>query len=90
MTVRTGEDGATSVLRVQNTGRPLPPGPVPTPTEPFRRGSERVRTDEHAGAGLGLAVVHSVVCARDRVRDLVLRPDGGPLVTVRLPRHGTP
>jgi two-component system sensor histidine kinase VanS len=85
VTVHTeGRDG-TSVVRVENTGRPVPPELVPTLTEPFRRGTERVRTDEHAGVGLGLAIVHSVVRAHDGTLDLVARPAGGLLVTVRLP-----
>ncbi|MFB8076386.1 sensor histidine kinase [Streptomyces sp. NPDC056013] len=77
--------GATSVLRVENTGPPLPPEVVPTLTEPFQRGATRVRTDEHAGVGLGLAIVRSVVRAHDGSLDLVARPAGGLLVTVRLP-----
>ncbi|MET9524889.1 sensor histidine kinase [Streptomyces coeruleorubidus] len=88
VTVRTEADGDTSVLRVENTGRPLPHELVPTLTEPFQRGTERVRTDEHAGAGLGLAIVHSVVRAHDGTLDLVPRPAGGLLVTVRLPAGG--
>ncbi|MFH8897829.1 sensor histidine kinase [Streptomyces coeruleorubidus] len=88
VTVRTEADGDTSVLRVANTGRPLPPELVPTLIEPFQRGTERVRTDEHAGAGLGLAIVHSVVRAHDGTLDLVPRPAGGLLVTVRLPAGG--
>ncbi|GGX25307.1 hypothetical protein GCM10010353_45320 [Streptomyces chryseus] len=88
MTVHTEAHGDTSVLRVENTGRRLPPALVPTLTEPFQRGTERVRTDEHAGVGLGLAIVHSIVRAHDGTLDLVPRPAGGLLVTVRLP--GTP
>lgn len=85
VTVHTGTQGGASVLRVENTGRRLPPDLVPALTEPFRRGTERVRTDEHAGVGLGLAIVHSVVRAHDGTLDLVPRPDGGLRVTVRLP-----
>ncbi|WP_405851822.1 HAMP domain-containing histidine kinase [Streptomyces sp. NBC_00090] len=88
VTVHTEAHGDTSVLRVENTGRRLPPELVPTLTEPFQRGTERVRTDEHAGVGLGLAIVHSIVRAHEGTLDLVPRPDGGLLVTVRLP--GTP
>ncbi|MEV7371813.1 HAMP domain-containing sensor histidine kinase [Streptomyces sp. NPDC090301] len=77
--------GPTSVLRVENTGPPLPPEVVPTLTEPFQRGTARVRTDAHAGVGLGLAIVRSVVRAHDGSLDLVPRPAGGLLVTVRLP-----
>lgn len=57
-------------------------------TEPFRRGTERVRTDEHAGAGPGLAIAHGVVRAHGGSLDLVPRPGGGPLVTVPLPGAG--
>ncbi|MGW7609527.1 sensor histidine kinase [Streptomyces sp. NPDC054766] len=85
VTVRTEADGDTSVLRVENTGRQLPPELVPTLTEPFQRGTERLRTDEHAGVGLGLAIVNSVVRAHDGTLGLAPRPAGGLLVTVRLP-----
>jgi two-component system sensor histidine kinase VanS len=85
VTVRTESHGGTSVLQVENTGRRLPPELLPTLTEPFQRGTERVRTDEHAGAGLGLAIVHSIVRAHDGSLDLVPGPTGGLRVTVRLP-----
>ena len=88
VTVHTEAHSDTSVLRIENTGRRLPPELVPTLTEPFQRGTERVRTDEHAGVGLGLAIVHSIVRAHDGTLDLVPRPDGGLRITVRLP--GTP
>ncbi|MEU3457386.1 HAMP domain-containing sensor histidine kinase [Micromonospora sp. NPDC006766] len=88
VTVHTAAHGDTSVLQVKNTGQRLPPDLVPTLTEPFQRGTERVRTDEHAGVGLGLAIVHSIVRAHDGTLDLVPGPAGGLLVTVRLP--GTP
>ncbi|MGW2839688.1 sensor histidine kinase [Streptomyces sp. NPDC001493] len=85
VTVHTGTRDGTSVLRVENTGDPLPPELVGTLTEPFRRGTERVRTDEHAGVGLGLALVASVVRAHDGTLDLAPRASGGLVVTVRLP-----
>ncbi|MFC8509958.1 sensor histidine kinase [Streptomyces sp. NPDC057411] len=85
VTVHTERCADASVLRVENTGPVLPPGLVPTLVEPFRRGTERVRTAEHAGAGLGLALVHSIARAHDGTLDLVPRPGGGLVVTVRLP-----
>lgn len=85
VTVHTEEHDDTSVLRVENTGRRLPADLVPTLTEPFQRGAERVRTDEYAGVGLGLAIVHSIVRAHEGALDLTPRPAGGLLVTVRLP-----
>ena len=82
--VHTEAQHDASVLRVENTGHPLPSGLVATLTEPFQRGTERTRTDEHAGVGLGLAIVHSIVRAHDGTLDLTPRPTGGLLVTVRL------
>jgi two-component system, OmpR family, sensor histidine kinase VanS len=88
VTVHTEAQHDASVLRVENTGHPLPPELVPTLTEPFQRGTTRIRTDEHAGVGLGLAIVHSIVRAHNGTLDLTPRPTGGLLVTIRLP--GTP
>ncbi len=88
VTVRTEAKRYASVLRVENTGRVLPADLVPTLTEPFQRGTRRTRTDEHAGVGLGLAIVHSVVRAHDGHLELTPRAGGGLLVTVRLPETG--
>jgi two-component system sensor histidine kinase VanS len=75
-----------SVLRVANTGPPVPAELVPTLVEPFQRGTERARAgDDHAGVGLGLAIVHSIVRAHGGTLDLAPRPGGGLLVTIRLP-----
>jgi two-component system sensor histidine kinase VanS len=90
ITVHTGLRGDMCVLRVENTGPPLSPELVPTLTEPFRRGTERIRADEHAGVGLGLAIVHSIVRAHDGTLDLAPRADGGLVATVRLRRPDTP
>jgi two-component system sensor histidine kinase VanS len=72
------------VLTVENTGEQLAPQLVPTLTEPFQRGAERVRTG-HAGAGLGLAIVRSITRAHDGILNLTARPGGGLRVTVQLP-----
>jgi two-component system sensor histidine kinase VanS len=85
VTVHTEARHGASVLRVENTGPRLTAELVPTLVEPFQRGAERTRTDERAGVGLGLAIVHSVVRAHDGRLELVPRPGGGLLVTVRLP-----
>jgi two-component system sensor histidine kinase VanS len=71
-------------LTVENTGEHLTPQLVSTLTEPFQRGTERIRTD-HAGVGLGLAIVKSIVHAHDGTLTLSPRPDGGLRVTVHLP-----
>jgi two-component system sensor histidine kinase VanS len=85
VTVHTEARHDASLLRVENTGHRVPAELVPTLTEPFQRGTERIRTDEHAGVGLGLAIVHSIVRAHDGALDLTPRSTGGLLVTIRLP-----
>jgi two-component system sensor histidine kinase VanS len=88
VTVHTQAQHDASVLKVENTGHPVPTELLPTLTEPFQRGTQRIRTEEHAGVGLGLAIVHSIVRAHNGTLDLAPRPTGGLLVTIRLP--GTP
>jgi two-component system sensor histidine kinase VanS len=71
-------------LTVENTGEKLTPHLVSTLVEPFRRGTERIRTD-HAGVGLGLAIVKSITRAHDGTLTLTPRAAGGLCVTVQLP-----
>jgi two-component system sensor histidine kinase VanS len=71
-------------LTVENSGETLAPEKVSTLAEPFLRGDERVRSG-HAGVGLGLAIVESIVQAHDGNLTLTPRPDGGLRVTVQLP-----
>jgi len=56
--------------------------------EPFQRGTGRIRTD-HAGVGLGLAIVEGITQAHAGTLTLAPRPDGGLEATVELPaaRH---
>jgi two-component system sensor histidine kinase VanS len=72
------------VLTVENTGEQLTPQLVSTLVEPFLRGTQRIRTD-HAGAGLGLAIVNSISQAHDGTLALTPRAAGGLCVTVELP-----
>jgi two-component system sensor histidine kinase VanS len=72
------------VLTVENTGEKLTPQFVATLVEPFRRSTERVRT-EHAGVGLGLAIVESITKAHGGTLTLTPRAAGGLRVTVQLP-----
>ncbi|WP_281156420.1 HAMP domain-containing sensor histidine kinase [Streptomyces sp. HYC2] len=74
----------TVVLTVENTGEKLTPELVSTLTEPFQRGTERVHTD-HAGVGLGLAIVRTITQAHDGTLTLTPRSAGGIRVTVELP-----
>jgi len=71
-------------LTVENTGDRLTPQLVATVAEPFQRGTERIRTD-HAGVGLGLAIVNSITQAHDGTLTLTPRAGGGLCVTVQLP-----
>jgi two-component system sensor histidine kinase VanS len=77
------------VLTVENTGERLTPQLVSTLAEPFQRGSKRIRTD-HAGVGLGLAIVRSITQAHGGTLTLTPRAAGGLCVTVRLPAARPP
>jgi two-component system sensor histidine kinase VanS len=82
--VTTGSESSSVVLTVENTGELLDPQLVATLTEPFQRGTDRVRTDD-AGVGLGLAIVDSISRAHDGTLTLAARPGGGLRVEVQLP-----
>ncbi len=81
--VSTGVHLQNAVLTVENTGEKLTPQLVSTLVEPFRRGTERIRTD-HAGVGLGLAIVKSITEAHDGILTLTPRAAGGLCVAVQL------
>src|SRR3954466_4230165 len=86
--VTTSVQHKTVVLTVENTGQKLTPQLVATLVEPFQRGSKRIRTD-HAGVGLGLAIVNSITQAHDGTPAPAPGAAGGLRVTVRLPAaHG--
>jgi len=82
--VSTRAHPTTVVLTVENTGELLTPQLVATLTEAFQRGTGRIQ-DGHAGVGLGLAIVRSIVQAHDGRLALAPRADGGLSVTVQLP-----
>jgi two-component system sensor histidine kinase VanS len=82
--VTTSAHPESVVLTVENTGEKLTPQLVSTLVEPFRRGTERIRTD-HGGVGLGLAIVTRITQAHDGTIALTPRAAGGLRVTVRLP-----
>src|ERR687891_1077699 len=76
------------VLTVENTGEKLTPQSVATLAEPFLRGTVRIRSD-HAGVGLGLALVKSITQAHNGTLTLTPRAAGGLRVTVQLPAAPT-
>jgi two-component system, OmpR family, sensor histidine kinase VanS len=82
--VETRAGPGTVVLTVENTGEKLSPRLVSTLTEPFQRASERVR-DDHAGVGLGLAIVRRITEVHDGSLTITPRAEGGLRITVRLP-----
>jgi two-component system sensor histidine kinase VanS len=82
--VTTSVHSESVVLTVENTGEKLTPQFVSTLVEPFRRGTQRIRT-EHTGVGLGLAIVNSITQAHDGTLTLTPRAAGGLCVTVQLP-----
>jgi two-component system, OmpR family, sensor histidine kinase VanS len=73
-----------AVLTVENTGEKLTSQLVSTLTEPFQRGSSRIRAD-HAGVGLGLAVVKTITQVHEGTLTLTPRAAGGLRVTAQLP-----
>ena len=85
MQVTTSSLPGSVTLTVENTGSRLTPQLISTLTEPFRRGTERIRGDD-AGVGLGLAIVKSITRAHDGTLTLTPRDAGGLRVTVQLPR----
>lgn len=88
-------DGAVAVLThalpdavalvVENTGAVIPAHRVATLTEPFQRGAERTRSEDHAGVGLGLAIAERITQAHGGTLVLTPRTEGGLIVTVWLP-----
>lgn len=82
--IRTAVDHGFVVLTVENTGEELSSQLVSTLTEPFQRGTERIRSG-HAGVGLGLAIVESIVRAHEGTLSLSPRAGGGLCVTAQLP-----
>jgi two-component system, OmpR family, sensor histidine kinase VanS len=82
--VSTAVRPGSATLTVENTGDKLTQQLVSTLTEPFQRGTERVRGD-HAGVGLGLAIVKSITQAHDGTLTLTPRAAGGLCLTVELP-----
>jgi two-component system sensor histidine kinase VanS len=82
--VTTTAQPESAVLTVENTGEMLDPQLVSTLSEPFQRGTDRIRTNQ-PGVGLGLAIVKSIAQAHEGTLALTPREAGGLCVTVQLP-----
>jgi two-component system sensor histidine kinase VanS len=87
--VTTTAHPTSAVLTVENSGKQLAQHSISTLAEPFLRGTERVRRD-HAGVGLGLAIVQSITQAHDGTLTLTARDEGGLRATVQLPAAVAP
>lgn len=83
--VRTHVQPQALAIVVENTGSVIPAHRAATFTEPFQRGVERTRSDDHAGVGLGLAIAERITQAHGGSLVLTPRAEGGLIVTVWLP-----
>ncbi|KJQ54275.1 sensor histidine kinase [Microbacterium sp. SA39] len=83
--VRTHLQPDAVAVVIENTGEVLPAYRVATLTEPFQRGAERTRGDDHPGVGLGLAIAERITQAHGGTLVLTRRAEGGLIVTVWLP-----
>ena len=82
--VTTAVEDERAQLVVENGGPVLDPDEVKQLTQPFRRiGAERTGSDN--GAGLGLAIVASIVEVHGGTLDLEALTDGGLRVAITLP-----
>jgi signal transduction histidine kinase len=79
----TGRSADGSWLRVENTGPVVDPADVPALCMAFQRGEGR--SAGSPGAGLGLAIVDSVVAAHGATWSVTARDGGGLSVTVTFP-----
>jgi two-component system sensor histidine kinase VanS len=84
VSVTTSAAAAGAVLDVSNTGPVIDESTAATLTEPFVRGAGRVRTGSD-GAGLGLAIVASIVRAHAGTLEVSALAEGGLQVRVTLP-----
>jgi signal transduction histidine kinase len=82
--IRTGRHEGRPFVTVENTGPPVSPDDAEAIFEPFRRlHGTRVRSDD--GTGLGLSIVRAVAHAHGGAVVTTTRPEGGLLITLRLP-----
>jgi len=84
MEIATAIADGRAVLRVGNTGRPIPPGDVDRLFQPFQRlGSDRVR--HTGGHGLGLAIVRAIAETHGGTLTGTARAGGGLDIEVVFP-----
>ncbi len=84
ITISTGIDGDTSLLRIVNTGPVVPAEDVDRLFQPFTRLDDRTR---HQGFGLGLTLVSSIAAVHGGTTAAIAVPSGGLDISVYLPRR---
>jgi two-component system OmpR family sensor kinase len=85
--IAAARDGPGVLIEVRDRGPGFPPSFLPRAFERFARpDSGRARSD--GGAGLGLAIVSAIARAHGGQASVANRPDGGAVVTLRLPSAG--
>lgn len=86
LTVRVGAVAEGAELTIENAGPIIGADEVDGLLEPFRR-QQADRLAGHGGAGLGLAIVRSIVRLHRGILRITPRDGGGLVVQVRLPAH---
>lgn len=82
--VRVGTRNGEAVLEIQDTGVGIAPDELPHVFERFWR-SEKSRSRDRGGAGIGLAIVQALVAAHDGHIEVASSPSRGSTFTVMLP-----
>ncbi|MGH9087080.1 MAG: sensor histidine kinase [Acidimicrobiales bacterium] len=88
-TVRVARDGDDAVIEVADDGPGLSAADARRIFERFFR-ADPSRSRAHGGAGLGLAIVQSIVHAHGGTVTLGAAPSAGARFVVRLPEHSRP
>jgi signal transduction histidine kinase len=83
-TIRTGQDGASAVLEVTDTGVGIPADELPRIFDRFWRGQAAAQT---SGSGIGLAIAAELTSAHGGTLTAASQPGAGTSFTLTLPRR---
>ncbi len=84
VTLRATADAAAVTLRVEDTGKGIPPNDLPHIFERFYR-ADKARTREHGGTGLGLSIVKHIVHLHGGTVSAESKYGHGTAIILRLP-----